>query len=132
MSAECNQRLPSVSKNRRILALSAAAAVAVSCATPPPQPPAAPTAESAVSAEVAGNQLLANAVYRQLNADPVYYFRHVDVQLDHGVARLSGYVWSTEAIYRARLIALSVPGVTGVVTSQLELERNGRSNGVTR
>jgi len=46
---------------------------------------------------------------------------------------LSGYVWSTDAIYRARAIARNVPGVTGVATSQLELERNGRdSNSVAR
>jgi osmotically-inducible protein OsmY len=75
---------------------------------------------------------LANAVYTALNADPVYYFRHVDVRIDNGVAYLSGYVWSTDALYGARRIARSVPGVTGVVTAQLELERNGRSNGVTR
>jgi osmotically-inducible protein OsmY len=52
--------------------------------------------------------------------------------MDNGVATLSGYVWSTDAIYRARKIASEVPGVTRVVTSQLELERNGRNNGVTR
>ena len=67
-----------------------------------------------------------------MNADPIYYFRHVNVSVDHGVAQLSGYVWSTDAIYHARYIAQSVPGVTGVVTSQLELERNGFSSGVTR
>lgn len=99
----------------------AAAALTVSCAARPlePKPPGA-------------NDLLANAVYRQLNADPVYYFRHVDVSVDHGVAHLTGYVWSTDAIYRARYLAQSVPGISAVVTSQLELERNGPSNGVTR
>jgi hypothetical protein len=121
-----------MSKTRRTVTLGTAAALAVSCAAYPPQPPAPPGAQSVVPEESAGNQLLANAVYRQLDADPVYYFRHVDVQVDHGVARLSGYVWSTDAIYRARLIARSVPGVTGVVTNQLELERNGRSSSVTR
>lgn len=87
---------------------------------------------SGATAQAASNDLVANAVYFRLNADPIYYFRHVDVRVDHGVAHLSGYVWSTDAIYRARRIAQSVPGVTGVVTSQLELERNGRSNGVSR
>jgi osmotically-inducible protein OsmY len=54
------------------------------------------------------------------------------VRLQNGVAHLSGYVWSTDALYAARQIARSVPGVTGVVTAQLELERNGSSTGVTR
>ena len=77
----------------------------------------------------ATDEILANAVYSQLNADPIYYFRHVDVQVDNGVAQLSGFVWSTDAIYRARYIAMNVPGVTGVSTNQLELERNDRSSG---
>jgi len=58
----------------------------------------------------------------------MYYFRHVDVTVDDGVAHLSGYVWSTDAIYRARKIASQTPGITRVL-NQLELERNGRSGG---
>ena len=103
----------------------AAATLAASCATAPAQP-RAPTGQ------VDSDDLLANAIYAKLNADPNYYFRHVEVRVDHGVAHLSGYVWSTDAIYRARRITQSVPGITQVLTSQLELERNGRSNGVIR
>jgi osmotically-inducible protein OsmY len=77
----------------------------------------------------ATDDILANAVHAALNADPTYYYRHVDVQVDNGVAHLSGLVWSTDAIYRARTITGRVPGITGVVTSQLELERNGRDTG---
>lgn len=62
----------------------------------------------------------------------MYFFRHVDVQVDQGVAQLSGYVWSTDAIYRARTIATRVPGVTGVVTNQLELQRGGLNFGPAR
>lgn len=113
-------------------ALVVASALTVSCATTPPQPPLSHSAASAGDAQVTTDEVLANTVYAQLNADPTYYYRHVDVRVDKGVAHLSGYVWSTEALYRARQIARSVPGVSGVVTSQLELERNGRSNGVTR
>jgi osmotically-inducible protein OsmY len=104
------------------LVLAAAAFLTVSCATTPRETPA--TAEA--------DRTLANAVYSRLNADPVYYFRHVEVRVDDGVAYLSGYVWSTDALYRARYLARSMPGVTRVVTSQLELERNGFSNGVAR
>jgi osmotically-inducible protein OsmY len=66
----------------------------------------------------------AEQVYDALNADPTYYFRHVDVQVQLGVVTLSGYVWSAPAIYRAEKIAAGVPGVTRVV-DQMELERNG-------
>jgi osmotically-inducible protein OsmY len=79
----------------------------------------------------AADAALANRVYLALNADPWFYFRHVDVRVDGGVADLSGYVWSADALYRARHIASTVPGVTRVVTSNLDLERNGLSNGVS-
>jgi BON domain len=112
--------------------LLAVAAFTVSCATAPPQASPPPGARAAAAEQSSADELLANAVYAKLNANPTYYFRHVDVRLEKGVAHLSGYVWSTDALYAARQIAGSVPGVTGVVTTQLELERNGRSNGVTR
>jgi len=80
----------------------------------------------------ATDEILANNVYSELNADPTYYFRHVDVTVDNGVAHLSGYVWSTDAIYAARKIAGNVPGITGVRTNQLQLERNGRDTGPAR
>jgi osmotically-inducible protein OsmY len=80
----------------------------------------------------ATDEILANTVYSELNADPRYYFRHVEVRVDNGVADLSGYVWSTDAIYAARKIARTVPGVTAVRTSQLQLERNGRDTGPAR
>lgn len=113
-------------RTRWTTVLIAAATLTASCASAPTQPP------SASAKPVAADEVLANTVYSQLNADPTYYFRHVDVRIDNGVAYLSGYVWSADAIYRARRIARSVPGVGGVVTSQLELERNGRANGVAR
>jgi osmotically-inducible protein OsmY len=77
----------------------------------------------------ATDEILASTVYTELSADPTYYFRHVDVSVENGVAHLSGYVWSTDAIYAARRIAGKVPGVTGVTTNQLQLERNGRDAG---
>ncbi len=68
----------------------------------------------------------AAVVSAALRADPDYYFRHVSVSVHDGVARLSGYVWSTDALYRAEAIARDTPGVTGVV-DKMELERNGTS-----
>ena len=113
----------------KAIPLLAAAVLLASCATAPPQPSGA---QSAAAEPGSSDELLANAVYAKLNANPTYYFRHVDVRLENGVAHLSGYVWSTDALYAAQRIARSVPGVTGVVTNQLELERNGRNSGVTR
>jgi hypothetical protein len=112
--------------------LIAVAALTVSCASAPPKPSAPTAAESMRSELGATDEILANIVYSELNADPTYYFRHVDVRVDNGVAHLSGYVWSADAIYQARKIARNVPGVTGVSTNQLELERNGRDTGPAR
>jgi osmotically-inducible protein OsmY len=107
--------------------------VTASCATSPPPSPMPPEAtQTARAQQRAAEDVVANYIYSQLNADPVYYYRHVDVRVSGDVAILSGYVWDTQAIYRAREIAGQVPGITRVVTSQLELERNGNKGGVTR
>jgi osmotically-inducible protein OsmY len=111
--------------HRWIAAALAASVVAAACATSSSMAPSSPAPNSA-------DERLANGVYQALNADPVYFYRHVDVRVDRGVADLSGYVWSTDAIYHARRVARAVPGVTRVVTNHLELERNGQANGVTR
>lgn len=92
------------------------------CSTAPPR-----SAE-----EIRADEVTAEQVYTALNADPIYLFRHVDVRVDAGVTDLSGYVWSADAIYRAKQIARAVPGVTRVVTNNLELERNGLSRSPTR
>jgi hypothetical protein len=110
-------------------ALIAVATLTVSCSSAPPRPSVPLAAESMRSELGATDQILANTVYSELNANPTYYFRHVDVRVDNGVAHLSGYVWSTDEIYAARRIAMNVPGVTRVTTNQLQLERNGRDSG---
>lgn len=114
------------------VALLAVATLTMSCASAPPQSPVPTAAESMRSELGATDEILANAVYSELNASPSYYFRHVDVRVDNGVADLSGYVWSTDAIYAARKIAGNVPGITGVRTNQLQLERNGRDTAPAR
>src|SRR5689334_2397872 len=124
--------ITSSSTNRWWLALLAVATLTMSCASAPPQAPVPTAAESMRSELGVTDEVLANTVYSELNASPTYYFRHVDVRVDNGVADLSGYVWSTDAIYAARKIASDVPGITGVRTSQLQLERNGRDTGPAR
>ena len=63
-----------------------------------------------------------------LEANPIYYFHDVDVEVDDGVARLGGYVWSTDALYHAQQIARSVPGVTAV-RDEMKLEREANRGG---
>lgn len=74
------------------------------------------------------DEATAQRVYSALNADPTYFFRHVNVRVDGGVAQLSGYIWSTQAIYRAKQITAAVPGVSRVVNA-MELEREGTRGG---
>jgi hypothetical protein len=108
------------------------ATLAVSCAATPPPASMPRGAVSALVEQGDADQRLADAVYSALNADPIYFYRHVDVSVADGVADLSGYVWSTDAIYRARKIARGVSGITGVATTHLELERNSSRGTVAR
>ena len=125
-------QMPSTPSMRRTPALIAAAvALSVYGSSALPQA-AAPTGEPQQAAPSTSDEGLTKAVSSALDADPNYYYRHVNVRVDTGVAKLSGYVWSTDAIYAARKIARTVPGVTAVRTSQLQLERNGRDTGPAR
>ena len=98
--------------------LAANAAVLVACSSVPPKSPEQERADAAT----------AERVYATLDGNPIYYFRDVEVSVDYGVARLSGYVWTTDALYRAQEIAGRVPGVTGVQNT-MELERQGNRGG---
>jgi len=99
-------------------AVLAISAVLVACAGSPPKSPEQEQADAAT----------AERVLAALEANPIYYFRDVEVDVDYGVARLSGYVWTTDALYHAQEIARRVPGVTGV-QDRLELERQGNRGG---
>jgi osmotically-inducible protein OsmY len=59
-----------------------------------------------------------------LAADPIHYFRHVDVYVRDGVATLSGFVWEPQDIYRAGELTARVSGVVRVV-NQIEINRFG-------
>lgn len=89
-------------------------ALLAACAT------SAPKSAEATQADEAAAQ----RIYAALDADPIYFYRHVDVRVDDGVAELRGYIWSTQALYRAKEIAAGVPGVRRVV-NDMELERGG-------
>ncbi len=77
-------------------------------------------------AEQAADQELAARVEYALLNDPRLYARHIDVDADRGVIRLSGLVWDDGDPFEARRIARAVPGVTSVV-SELELVRGGKA-----
>ena len=98
--------------------LVASAGVLAACASAPPKSAEQARADAAT----------AERVYAALDANPIYYLRDVEVDVDHGVAELSGYVWTTDALYGAERIARSVPGVTGI-RDKMELERQGNRGG---
>jgi osmotically-inducible protein OsmY len=99
-------------------ALLTSAALLAACASSPPKSPEQERADAAT----------AERVYAALEANPIYYLRDVEVDVDYGMARLSGYVWTTDALYAAQNIARRVPGVTGVKDT-MELERQGNRGG---
>jgi osmotically-inducible protein OsmY len=99
-------------------AILASVAAVVACASSPPKSPEQERADAATT----------ERVYAALEANPIYYFRDVEVAVDYGVARLSGYVWTTDALYAAQSITRRVPGVTGV-RDTMELERQGNRGG---
>lgn len=100
----------------------AALLLSVYCCSACPQDAAPPAGDAAQEVSGSSDEALTKAIYSALNADPNYYFRHVSVSVDKGVARLSGYVDTSAAIYRARTIAGKVPGVTRVVTNHLKID----------
>jgi osmotically-inducible protein OsmY len=107
-----------VSKSNSTIMMCVVTMLTTACSISPPQSPQ----------EAAASEATAERVYAALNADPIYFFRHVDVRVDRSVAHLSGYVWDVDALYRAKLIAAKVPGVTRVV-DEMELERAGTRGG---
>jgi len=70
----------------------------------------------------------AQRVEAALSSDKDLYGKHISVQADNGVVRLTGYVWETSDFQTATIIAEGVEGVTAVVNN-LELNRNGNDNG---
>jgi osmotically-inducible protein OsmY len=74
------------------------------------------------------DDITAGRIYAALNADPSFFFDHVNVSVDDGVARLRGFVWSTPALMRAQQIARNVPGVTAV-RDEMELSRSALRGG---
>ena len=98
--------------------LAVSVVLAAACASVPPKSPEQERVDAAT----------AERIYAALEANPVFYFRDVEVNVDYGVAQLRGYVWTTPALYGAQQIARRVPGVTGI-RDELELERQGNRGG---
>jgi osmotically-inducible protein OsmY len=98
--------------------LAASAVMTVACSSAPPKSPERERADAAT----------AERIYAALDATPIYYFRDVEVRVDNGVARLSGYVWTTDALYAAQRVTRRVPGVAAV-RNEMELERQANRAG---
>lgn len=98
--------------------LAAIVALAVGCSTTPPKSAEQERADDATAERVSA----------ALEANPIYYFKDVEVSVDYGVARLGGYVWTTDALYHAQQITGRVPGVIAV-RNEMELERQGNRGG---
>ena len=114
--------MPLTSATPRIPALIAAIALSVYGSSAWSQAAAPPSGQPPQAVASTSDEGLTKAVSSALDADPNYYFRHVNVKVAKGVAKLSGYVDSSAAIYRARSIAGKVPGVTRVETNHLKID----------
>jgi osmotically-inducible protein OsmY len=110
--------MPSVPRGGAFAALLASLGLIVACSSAPAKSPEQERADAAT----------AERIYAALEANPIFYFRDVDVSVDNGVAVLSGYVWTTDALYHAQWIVRRVPGVTGV-KNEMQLEREGNRGG---
>ena len=102
----------------RILILSlflACSACLVSCGTPPVRTPA----------EIEANNHLEAAVRAELDKAPYIYTRHVNINADGGVVRLSGIVTGDYEMIETLRITRNVPGVTKVL-NEIEIDRDGR------
>jgi len=62
--------------------------------------------------------------YSRLKSERDYYYPHVTIRVENGVAHLGGYVWNDQALYHAKEVASTVPGITSVVDN-LELDVDG-------
>ena len=109
------RHLPRTIANRSALSL-LILAVSTGCASTP---------QVRAEGDKPADRETAKEVYEALAADPIDYFRHVDVTVRDGVVTLSGFVWDPREIYRAQRITARVRGVARVV-DQLELEQEER------
>ncbi len=80
--------------------------------------------QSDASRQTPSESRTAHDIDKRLKADPHHLFRHVNVTVHDGVARLGGFVYSDDALAKAKQIASETPGVTRV-DNEMRLKRNG-------
>ena len=118
MSRKASSEFPASRSWRRTVGAAVtytcAAILAAACAADPPR-----TLEQQQSDMNAMKEF-----YSRLESDQNYYYPHVTIRVENGVAHLSGYVWNAQALYHAKDVANRVPGITSVVDT-LEVERDG-------
>lgn len=100
----------------------ALAFAAAACVMEPPK----------TAAEREADKDLVDRVEASLKADPGLYARHVNLRADNGVVTMSGYVWTSEELVKAKQDAEGVPGVVKVV-NRVEIDRGAiTDSSVTR
>ncbi|MBV9726818.1 MAG: BON domain-containing protein [Gammaproteobacteria bacterium] len=106
--------------------LSAVLMTATAQAAPedPAASPATTINQSDASRQSPSDARTAQEIDKQLKADPKHFFRHVNVTVHDGVARLGGFVDTQDALAKAKQIASATPGVTRV-DSEMKVQRNG-------
>ncbi|MBV8403224.1 MAG: BON domain-containing protein [Gammaproteobacteria bacterium] len=123
--------------NFRRFAVRATAALAAALASamvlgagPSPDPDSADLSAASIhpsdAPQNAGDARVTQALNQRLNADPKHFFRHVNVSVQDGVAHLSGFVASADALNRAKTIASETPGVSRVV-DEMKVMHNGNN-----
>ena len=113
---------PAINRIVRAALAIALSCLAAACVMHPPK----------TAAEREADKDLVDRVDASLKADPGLYSRHINLRADNGVVTLSGYVWTTEELVKAKQDAERVAGVVKVV-NRVEVDRGAVSDSsVTR
>ncbi len=92
-----------------------AASTVVLAANPPGSAASSTTPNSTYTREQSPSDArTAHEIDTQLKADQYHLFRHVTVSVQDGVAHLNGFVYSNDALAKAKQIASATPGVSRV------------------
>ena len=98
-----------------VMVCAALASATVLAADPPGSAASDSTPDSTYTRNQSPNDArTAQDIDARLKADQYHLFRHVTVSVQNGVAQLSGFVYSTDALAKAKQIAGDTPGVTRV------------------
>ena len=104
----------------------ASALVAANPSNPSNDPSSTTINKSDAAQESPSEARTAQDIDQRLKADPHHFFRHVNVTVHNGVARLGGFVDSEDALAKAKEIAGTTPGISRV-DNEMKVQRNGNN-----